>query len=116
MFDADELSALTLGGRIASAFGDEGLARAAGSALSKIESVLPKHLRPGLGVITSYSIHYTKLYDPQLSPYYKLIMVELLGHGSSDAAPQQESYDLANASALEALRRELGIERRNNFV
>lgn len=49
MFDPDELAALTLGARIASAFGDEGLARAAGTALSKIESVLPAHLRSSLG-------------------------------------------------------------------
>jgi predicted DNA-binding transcriptional regulator YafY len=54
MFDSDELEALTLGARIASAFGDEGLARAAGSALSKIESVLPPSMRPHLGASALY--------------------------------------------------------------
>ena len=55
MFDSDELEALTLGARIAAAFGDEGLARAAGSALSKIEAVLPPRLRPRLGAAQLYA-------------------------------------------------------------
>ncbi len=55
MFNSDELEALTLGARIAAAFGDEGLARAAGSALSKIESVLPPRLRPRLGASPLYA-------------------------------------------------------------
>ena len=48
MFDPDELEALALGARIASSFGDEGLGRAADSALSKIEAVLPPRLRARL--------------------------------------------------------------------
>jgi predicted DNA-binding transcriptional regulator YafY len=47
-FDPDELEALALGARIASSFGDDALGRAADSALSKIESVLPPHLRARL--------------------------------------------------------------------
>jgi len=49
MFDADELEALVLGARAVRAFGDESLARAAASALSKIEAVLPSRMRPRMG-------------------------------------------------------------------
>jgi predicted DNA-binding transcriptional regulator YafY len=48
MFDPDELEALALGARIASSFGDDALGRAAESALSKIEAVLPPRLRARL--------------------------------------------------------------------
>lgn len=48
MFDADELEALALGARVASSFGDAGLGQAADSALSKVEAVLPPHLRARL--------------------------------------------------------------------
>jgi predicted DNA-binding transcriptional regulator YafY len=48
MFDPDELEALALGARIASSFGDDALGRAAESALSKIEAILPPHLRARL--------------------------------------------------------------------
>ncbi len=46
MFDAEEIQALVLGARVAAAFGDEQLARAAERALSKVEAVLPPALRP----------------------------------------------------------------------
>jgi len=55
MFDPDELEALALGARIASSFGDEGLGRAAESALSKIESVLPPRLRARLAESPLYA-------------------------------------------------------------
>jgi predicted DNA-binding transcriptional regulator YafY len=45
MFDPDELEALALGARVVSSFGDDALGRSADSALSKIEGVLPPHLR-----------------------------------------------------------------------
>jgi predicted DNA-binding transcriptional regulator YafY len=48
MFDSEEIQALVVGTRIAAAFGDESLARAAGSALSKVESILPARLRSDL--------------------------------------------------------------------
>jgi predicted DNA-binding transcriptional regulator YafY len=48
MFDEEEIEALVLGARVAAAFGDPDLARAASSALSKVESVLPKKLKPRL--------------------------------------------------------------------
>jgi len=48
MFDSEEIEALALGARVVAAFGDDGLARAAGSALSKVESVLPAGLRARL--------------------------------------------------------------------
>jgi predicted DNA-binding transcriptional regulator YafY len=55
MFDPDELEALALGARIASSFGDEGLGRAAESALSKIEAVLPPRLRARLAESPLYA-------------------------------------------------------------
>ncbi len=45
MFDAEEIQALVLGARIVAGHGDERLARAAARVVSKVESVLPKHLR-----------------------------------------------------------------------
>lgn len=44
MFDEEELEALVLGARVAAAFGDERLARAAERALSKVTAVLPRGL------------------------------------------------------------------------
>jgi predicted DNA-binding transcriptional regulator YafY len=48
MFDPDELEALALGARVASSFGDGALGRAADSALSKIDAILPAKLRERL--------------------------------------------------------------------
>lgn len=48
MFDEDEVEALVLGARIVAAHGDEQLARAAKSVLSKVEAVLPKPLEERL--------------------------------------------------------------------
>ena len=45
MFDADELEALVVGTRFVRAFGGERLGRAAGTALLKINAVLPVELR-----------------------------------------------------------------------
>lgn len=47
---------------------------------------------------------------PLLSPYYKLIMIELLGHGGSPEIPENAPYYSANVDGLEAVRRELNIE------
>ena len=49
MFDAEEIEALALGARVVQAFGDEALAQAAASVVSKVEAVLPARLRPRLG-------------------------------------------------------------------
>lgn len=46
MFDANEIQALLLGARIVASFGDNDLGRASRSVISKVESVLPKHLKP----------------------------------------------------------------------
>ncbi|MEZ4228914.1 MAG: YafY family protein [Polyangiaceae bacterium] len=46
MFDADEIQALLLGARIVASFGDHELGKASRSVISKVESVLPKHLKP----------------------------------------------------------------------
>ncbi len=48
MFDHAEVEALVLGARMVASFGDPELARAARSAISKVESVLPKQLVPRL--------------------------------------------------------------------
>jgi predicted DNA-binding transcriptional regulator YafY len=55
MFDADEVEALVLGARMAAALGDESLARAAGSALSKVEAVLPARLRSRIAEAALYA-------------------------------------------------------------
>lgn len=56
MFDADEIQALVLGARIVRSFADHRLAKAAEQALSKIENVLPKRLRPILEESTLFAI------------------------------------------------------------
>lgn len=48
MFNEEELEALLLGARMVRAWSDKGLARAAHSALQKIESVVPDKLKPEL--------------------------------------------------------------------
>jgi predicted DNA-binding transcriptional regulator YafY len=48
MFEAEEIEALALGARVVAAFGNDELARAAGSALSRVEVVLPPGLRTRL--------------------------------------------------------------------
>jgi len=55
MFDPDELEALALGARVVTSFGDDEMGRAAESALSKIESVLPPRLRERLRGSPLYS-------------------------------------------------------------
>lgn len=72
-----------------------------------VGSGAPLLLIHGMGV--TYSIW--ENLAPQLSPYYKLIMVELLGHGRSPAIPEGAPYYPANADEIEAVRRELNIER-----
>lgn len=42
MFDREEIEALVFGARVVEGWGDEGLARAAGEALAKIEAALPR--------------------------------------------------------------------------
>ncbi|MCB9592301.1 MAG: YafY family transcriptional regulator [Sandaracinaceae bacterium] len=54
MFDAEEIEALVLGARVVAAFGDEKLARAARSIVSKVEAVLPKALKPKLAESALY--------------------------------------------------------------
>lgn len=48
MFTEEELAALLLGARMVQAWTDKGLARAAHQAISKIEHVIPDHLKPEL--------------------------------------------------------------------
>lgn len=48
MFNEEELAALLLGARMVQVWTDKSLARAAQQAISKIESVIPEHLKPEL--------------------------------------------------------------------
>lgn len=48
MFNEEELAALLLGARMVQAWSDQGLARAAGQAMRKIETVIPERLKPEL--------------------------------------------------------------------
>jgi predicted DNA-binding transcriptional regulator YafY len=56
MFTDAEIEAMVLGARVVTSWGDAGLARAAGDALARVESVLPERLR---GRLTD-----TRLYAP----------------------------------------------------
>jgi pimeloyl-ACP methyl ester carboxylesterase len=69
----------------------------------------PLVLLHGLGV--TYTIWQNLV--PLLSPYYKLILVELPGHGATPALPPNVNYYQGSAALLEELRCELGIEKWN---
>jgi pimeloyl-ACP methyl ester carboxylesterase len=49
--------------------------------------------------------------EPLLSPYYKLIIVELPGHGGSPALPPGISFYMGSVEMLEELRKQLEIDR-----
>ncbi len=55
MFSHDELQALTLGARIVESWADPALATAARSVLSKVETVLPQHLKGGIDAVQLFS-------------------------------------------------------------
>jgi pimeloyl-ACP methyl ester carboxylesterase len=67
----------------------------------------PLLLLHGMGV--TYSIWQNL--EPLLTSYYKLIIVELPGHGGSAALPMEVPFYPASAALLEDLRAQLGIER-----
>jgi len=71
MFTEDEIAALTLGARILDSWADPGLAKAAQSVLSKVETVLPDALKGKLDQ--------TRLYSPlaRISPRVASFMGEL---------------------------------------
>lgn len=48
MFTGQEIEALVLGARVVSSWGDAGLAKAAASALARVEAALPERLKPRL--------------------------------------------------------------------
>jgi predicted DNA-binding transcriptional regulator YafY len=58
MFDKREIEALVLGARLVKSWSDVELAEAAGSALVKIEAVLPERLRSRLDEITLFAPNY----------------------------------------------------------
>jgi predicted DNA-binding transcriptional regulator YafY len=58
MFDHDEIEALVLGARVVAAYGDEKLARAAASVLSKVEAVLPKKLKAKIAENALYALSF----------------------------------------------------------
>jgi pimeloyl-ACP methyl ester carboxylesterase len=67
----------------------------------------PLLLLHGMGV--TYTIWQNL--EPLLTPYYKLIMVELSGHGCSSSLPLEVPFYPASAAILEELRDQLGFER-----
>ncbi|VAW79444.1 Transcriptional regulator, DeoR family [hydrothermal vent metagenome] len=71
MFTRDEITALTLGARIVNSWADPGLAKAAQSVLSKVETVLPDPLKGALDQ--------TRLFSPlvQISAQVAAFMGEL---------------------------------------
>jgi predicted DNA-binding transcriptional regulator YafY len=71
MFSEEEIKALTLGARIVESWADQSLATAAQSALSKIETALPAHLKESLGN--------TLLFSPlsRISPEISTTMAEI---------------------------------------
>ena len=71
MFSEEEIKALTLGARIVESWADRSLATAAQSALSKIETALPDHLKESLGN--------TLLFSPlsRITPEISTIMAEI---------------------------------------
>jgi predicted DNA-binding transcriptional regulator YafY len=56
MFDPEEIQAIVLGARVVAGHADEKLARAAARAVSKVEAVLPKHLRPLLDETSLFAV------------------------------------------------------------
>jgi len=58
MFDAREIESLVLGARLVKSWSDAELARAADSALVKIEAVLPERLRSRLADVTLFAPNY----------------------------------------------------------
>jgi predicted DNA-binding transcriptional regulator YafY len=55
MFSESEIEAMVLGARVVSSYGDPALARAAGDALARVESVLPDRLRERLSNTRLYA-------------------------------------------------------------
>ncbi|MEM7139249.1 MAG: YafY family protein [Myxococcota bacterium] len=55
MFNEEEIEALVLGARVVASFGDEKLASAAESVVSKVEAVLPSRLRPKVSSANLYA-------------------------------------------------------------
>ena len=71
MFNAEELAALLLGARMVQVWTDKSLARAAQQAISKIEKVIPEHLKPELAreelLVPDFSI------SPEVSAHLALL-------------------------------------------
>lgn len=67
---------------------------------------------PPLLLIHGMGVTFTiwKNLAPLLKSHYKLIMVEMPGHGASPALPYQANYYQGSAQMLEELRCELGID------
>lgn len=71
MFNEEELAAILLGARMVQVWTDKSLARAAMHAISKIESVIPEHLKPELArtdmLVPDFSI------SPDVAAYLALL-------------------------------------------
>lgn len=75
MFTEEELAALLIGVRMVRAWTDKGLARAAHQAMSKIEHVLPDHLKPELERQDVLVPEFVT--NPIVAPYLTLLRVAI---------------------------------------
>lgn len=75
MFNSDELQALVLGARMVRGWADPVLRRAAGSALDKIEHVLPDHLKPEMATqaLLVPDFHISPVIAANMAPVRKAI-------------------------------------------
>jgi predicted DNA-binding transcriptional regulator YafY len=101
MFDTDEIEALVLGARVAAAFADESLARAARSALSKIEAIAPPRLKARFSDAA--------LYAPRTGAGERVSMaLHVVRFALNDKRKLQLRYRDGNASESERVVRPLG--------
>ncbi|WP_137936872.1 YafY family protein [Chitinivorax sp. B] len=76
MFDRSELESLLVAARMLKAWGEPQLARSAQAALSKIEAVLPKDLRPSFGQSGFYAVEMRNYPVAQLTPLREAILTQ----------------------------------------
>ena len=102
MFDADEVEALILGARMVQSWGDTALQKAAESALAKVETVLPEHLRERFTESALFAI----------SHHVPERVTELLGPAREAVSERRRvriAYRDAKGSATDRVVRPLGL-------
>ena len=102
MFSEEEIKALTLGARIVESWADTSLATAAQSALSKIETALPVHLKE--------SLSNTLLFSPlsRISPEISTTMAEIR-YATDNHRKVSLQYSRADGQASERIIWPLGL-------